>query len=48
MMQQANASWADSCQQVLGQAQHQWQLELDLLNRRQSLWEGEVMAMALR
>ena len=44
MMQQANASWADSCQQVLGQAQHQWQLELDLLNRRQSLWEGEVMA----
>ncbi|MBO5691805.1 MAG: hypothetical protein J6R96_08120, partial [Spirochaetaceae bacterium] len=44
MMQQASASWTDSCQQVLGQAQHQWQLELDLLNRRQSLWEGEVMA----
>ena len=44
MTQQAGASWADSSQQVLSQAQHQWQLELELINRRQSLWEGEVMA----
>lgn len=43
MVQQASAGWEDSALQVIGQSQHQWQLERDLLNRRQGLWEAEVM-----
>ncbi|MBR5581480.1 MAG: hypothetical protein IKW26_09310, partial [Treponema sp.] len=43
MVQQARSGWEDSALQVIGQSQHQWQLEYDLLNRRQGLWEAEVM-----
>ena len=43
MVQQASAGWEDSALQVIGQSEHQWQLERDLLNRRQGLWEAEVM-----
>ena len=42
MVQQASAGWEDSALQVIGQSQHQWQLEYDLLNRRQGLWEAEA------
>ena len=43
MVQQAISSFEDSALQILGQSQHQWQLERDLLDRRQGLWEAEVM-----
>lgn len=43
MVQQAISSFEDSALQILGQSQHQWQLERDLLDRRQGLWEAEVL-----
>ncbi len=43
LISQGLAGWQDSAERMVDQSGHQWQLERDLLLRRQSLWEGEIM-----